>query len=368
MALLKGTVKTALKLVLLLPLMLLVLWVNYFVDQTGLFRGGKYELELAQILLGGDAVSNFSKMDEREVLKLYIKNMPEAYDTLVVGSSRGLQITAAIAGETGTFYNAGMSGEDFYDVVGTVALLDKYDRLPKNMILVLDPWILNDNVDSYSKRSDADLANEFLSETLGFHETYEAQDRSQYTEALLDLDYFQKNVAYYFEDHSDEDQPSRVSGNVYEQTTETKMADGTLLYTREYRENSQEWVDFEALTLANGEALPFGFYDFVSLDERRCAELEALVEYLQNKNVEVTFVLSPFHPLVYNRFSEDENACGVLLAETFWKELASRCRIPVYGSYDPEQTGCTNEDFYDGLHVRRESIKKFFFGIHASLV
>lgn len=103
MALLKGTIKSALKLLLLVPLVLLVLWVNYFVDQTGLFRGDKFNLELAQILLEGDPVSNFEKMDEREVLKLYIKNMPEAYNTVVIGSSRGLQITAAIAGESGSF-------------------------------------------------------------------------------------------------------------------------------------------------------------------------------------------------------------------------------------------------------------------------
>lgn len=367
MALFKGTVKTALKLLLLLPLVLLVLWINYFVDQTGLFRGGKYELELAQILLGGDAVSNFTKMDEREVLKLYIKNMPQPYDTLVVGSSRGLQITAAIAGETGTFYNAGMSGEDFYDIVGTIALLDKYDRLPKNMILVLDPWILNDNVDSYSKRSDADLANEFLSETLGFHESYEAQDRSRYTEALLDLDYFQKNVAYHFADHSDEDQPSRVSGNVYEQATETKMPDGTLLYTREYRENSQEWVDQEALSRASS-VLPFGCYDFTVLNEKRCAQFEAVIDFLREKGVELTFVLSPFHPIFYDKLAGTENARGVLLTEIYFNRMARRLQIPFYGSYDPAQAGCSNEDFYDGLHVRRESIKKFFFGIHASLV
>ena len=49
MALLKGTIKSALKLLLLVPLVLLVLWVNYFVDQTGLFRGDKFNLELAQM-------------------------------------------------------------------------------------------------------------------------------------------------------------------------------------------------------------------------------------------------------------------------------------------------------------------------------
>ena len=68
MSLLKGTVKSAFKLLLLIPLLLLVLWVNYFVDQTGLFRGDKFNLELAQILLEGDPVSNFEQMDESQKL------------------------------------------------------------------------------------------------------------------------------------------------------------------------------------------------------------------------------------------------------------------------------------------------------------
>ena len=367
MALLKGTIKSALKLLLLVPLVLLVLWVNYFVDQTGLFRGDKFNLELAQILLEGDPVSNFEKMDEREVLKLYIKNMPEAYNTVVIGSSRGLQITAAIAGESGSFYNMGMSGEDFYDIASTISLLDKYDRMPQNMIIVLDPWILNDMPESYSSRSDSNLANSFLNQTLGFDVPYQEEDKTVYNEALLDLDYFQKNIAYYFEDHTGEERPSRVIGDVYLQKTETKMPDGTLLYTEEYRNMDQEWVDREALTRVNaGYAL--GMYDFYELNQMRCEQFEAIVDYVLDKGVSVIFVLSPIHPIYYEHLASSECARGVLLAEEFYGDVARQRGIAVFGSYDPEKANCTNADFYDGLHVRRESISKFFYGINASLV
>ena len=365
MAASKGIIKTALRLLLLVPLALLVLWVNYFVDQTGLFRGGKYELELAGILMQGDPVSNFDQMDERQVLKLYIKSMPQSYDTLVIGSSRGLQITADIAGERGSFYNAGMSGEDFYDIMGTVSLLDKYDRLPKNLILVLDPWILNDNEESYSKRSDANLANEFLTNTLGFDEPYEDNAKNQYTDALFDLDYFQKNVSYYFEDHSNESQPARVTGDVYEQDTPTKMPDGTLLYEKEYREWTQADVDWEAQTIAN-IPFPFGCYDYPQLNEKRCAEFTALVAFLQQKGVSLTFVLSPFHPIVYASAIKYEERAGIGLSETFFKGIAQKNDIPFYGSYDPAKAGCTSADFYDGLHIKRGSISKYFPGIQAA--
>ena len=366
MALLKGSIKSALKLILILPPVLLVLWVNYFVDQTGLFRGDKFNLELAEILLEGDPVSNFEQMDEREVLKLYIKNMPEAYDTLVIGSSRGLQITAEIAGEDGSFYNAGMSGEDFYDIVSTISLLDKYERMPQNIILVLDPWILNDRPEAYSARSDKNLANAFLNRTLGFDVAYEEEDKGKYNEALLDLDYFQNNVSYYFEDHSDEERPSRVVGSVYLQKTETKMPDGTLLYTEEYRNHDQAWVDTDALQRTG--STPFGFYDFYTLNEERCEQFEALVDYILDKGVKLTFVLTPFHEIYYNFLASEEYSQGVVLSEEYFREQAAWRDIPFFGSYDPEKIGCTNADFYDGLHVRRESISKFFYGIDATLV
>lgn len=369
MALLKGIVRSVFSLLLALPLLLFVVWVNYFVDQTGLFRGDKYELELAQILLGGEAVSNFEMMDERQVLELYIKNMPCAYDTMVLGSSRGLQITAEAAGEAGSFYNAGMTGEDFYDLIGTIALLDKYDRLPKNMVLVPDPWVLCDNVDSKDWRSDPNLANSFLAQTLGFELEYQPQDQTVYTKALLDLDYFQKNIDYYFEDHSGVDRPDRVQGDVYRQSTETKMPDGTLLYTQAYRERTVEEVDMEAAVMAHGEGLPFGFYDFKEPDKDRCAYIEAVIDYLQAKGVKLTIMLSPFHPYFYDRLAAEENgAPGVALTDEYFRQLGREKQIPVYGSYDPRRVNCTNEDFYDALHVKRESLSKFFYGVYAKLV
>ena len=39
-------------------------------------------------------------------------------------------------------------------------------------------------------------------------------------------------------------------------------------------------------------------------------------------------------------------------------KTAEKYGITVYGSYDPKNLGLTNRDFYDGLHVRSESLSK----------
>lgn len=364
----KGTIKTAAKLLLLLPILLFMVCVNYQVDVTGLFQGNQFERELAAKLLEGKAISNFQKLDERQILRLYIQNMPTRYDTLVVGSSRGLQITAAIAGETGLFYNAGMSGEDYYDLVGTVGLLAKYDRLPKNMILVLDPWILCGSVDSKNKLSDPNLANRFLSETLRFDVAYTEEDASQYAKALFDPDYFQSNVAYYFSDHTTEDKPSEVTGDVYKQKTEIKMTDGTLLYPQEFRTGSQDAVDWDAFMRAGMPFMMCGG-EYSRLDENRCRQFEAVVDYLQENGVKLTFLLTPFHPGYYARVSlHMDTEGGVVYSEDYFKALAEEKDIFYCGSYDAAKVGCEPEDFYDGLHIRRESIGKFFFGIDSELI
>lgn len=45
-------------------------------------------------------------------------------------------------------------------------------------------------------------------------------------------------------------------------------------------------------------------------------------------------------------------------AEKYILNLAKRKRIDVYSSYDPKKAGCSEEDFLDGMHLRRSSVGK----------
>lgn len=64
------------------------------------------------------------------------------------------------------------------------------------------------------------------------------------------------------------------------------------------------------------------------------------------------FYLAPFHPAFYNLFCDDEDYAGMILAEDYLLEYAENRDISVYGSYNPDALGLSEESFLDGVHLR----------------
>lgn len=124
--------EAAVKLVLLAgPVLFLMVYVNYTVDRSGYFQGDQFEREVAQALLAGQDLSHYEKMDERQIVRLYAKNLaPEQpLDTIALGSSRILQMDAAVA-DADSFFNAGMIGADVRDLMSTLYLFIREGKTP----------------------------------------------------------------------------------------------------------------------------------------------------------------------------------------------------------------------------------------------
>ncbi|MEF9976123.1 MAG: hypothetical protein RR754_05110, partial [Oscillospiraceae bacterium] len=202
--------------VLILPIFVAAYWFNFTVDRSGYFQGDQFVRDIAEMLLTGNDVSGYEQMDERQVSKLIVKNMKVPPETVALGSSRILQMNSQTAGST-SFFNFGMVGADYMDVFGTFYLLDKADKLPKNLIIGFDPWLLNGAADALDKRSDKQLFAEFATKELGMSLGYEEKDESDKLRALLSLSYFQGNLEYYFRDSKLVKRPSPLTGNILNQ-------------------------------------------------------------------------------------------------------------------------------------------------------
>lgn len=382
-----------------LPLLALMVTVNYRVDCSGLYQGDLTTRAIVELLLDGKNVSGFSQMDQRAVTELYIQLLADdrVPETIALGSSRVMQITGKVAGTS--LYNCGVTGGDYRDVLNTFYLLDKYDKLPQRILLEVDPWLFR--ADALDARSNADLYEEMLSVALGRSSGYQPPELSrgyllcdaavqrvtggsfslsslnitdETLSALFEPAYFQGNVLYYRNNRggaaTTEDGgtiPYHAVNAAYllTNTDEVKLSDGSVCYAAGFRNASSD----EVLSAAHAQAGSFLYMQgYTALETDQCALFEDFVDYMQSRGVEIVFFLAPYHPFLYEYVSiyDVENHAGFFEVEPYLRSLAAREGIPVVGSYDPTLLGLTEEDFFDGLHVRSSGISKFFGGFDAA--
>lgn len=357
-----SAVRLAVGAALLAPLPLLMVWYNYTVDCSGFFQGDAYLREVGNMVLEGKDIVGYEKMNDqqREILKIFVNNIDPVPDVIALGSSRIMQLSRDVL-HIDSFFNCSVTGGDRADVMGTFYLFDREDRLPKTFIIGFDPWLLRSDI--IDKRTDKELYAEFLEKCLGVPsdvEYVETDDEEKWL-ALYSPEYFQNNLSYASRDTTGVDKPQVVEGDVYQQTTEVKRGDGSLLYDVNYRNRSQEERDTDALFQC-GNFLYMEDYDEV---DQECVELfDKFFAYAQERGVNIVIMLTPYPPIVYDYCEENaEDYGGFLDTEPTIRELAAKYDIPVYGSYDPDKIeGVTKADFYDGLHCTAEAIEKIIWG------
>lgn len=362
-ALITGLRITA-KSALILPLVAGMVWFNFTVDRSGLFQGDAFEREVALELLLGQNIANFEQMDERQINALYVQNLDSPLNTVVLGSSRVLQLNTTIAG-TDSFYNLGMTGADFKDLLGTYYLFERADKLPKNIVIGLDPWLLNADETAIDYRSDKELYNEFLTTQLGIKTDYEPEDSTALWKAMISPSYFQGNLEYYFRDRQLEKKPEVVSGDLYDYSTEIKMFDGSVLYNASFRESSQEAIDTSA---RDSGATFLRMQNYYEPDAGLCELFDLFISHVQSKGVNVIFLMSPYHPITYSYVSERADVySGFFKTEQWFTNYALENNIPLYGTYNPYISDCWYDDFYDGFHIKGEALSRVFPGIDTVL-
>ncbi len=353
--------KIALRALLILPVPLFVMWINYTTFEQVEYATLQYERDTALELFAGEHMLGVDTMDERLVLSLLIENMEEPVDTVAIGSSRVMQLSKEIAG-VDSFYNCGVSGADYRDIMNIYYQFEKADMLPENIIFALDPWILNADPTKLHRQSDPELFKEFITLQLGQDTDYVPEMASNASMAdLIDPTSFQESVAYLISGGAEVVPPPYVEGDVYDQSAQVKKPDGTVIYPVEYREVDALTVEHRART----EAGTFLNMDgFMAPDENLQELFRLFIQHVQDSGVNVVFMLMPYHSLVYEYAVENEGLYpGFFMMEPWYTELAKEMNIPLYGSYNPYVTGNFDTDFYDGLHIKEEEIAKFFPGM-----
>jgi hypothetical protein len=348
------------KLLLFLPVLLVMIGFNYFVDPANIFKGSEYYQNIAKLLLSGKNIANLVNFDERLLKKYYLDGMTEKKDVIVLGSSRVMLINSDMF-KGYSFYNNGVSSASLEDDMAIYWTYRKKGLIPRVAIIGLDPWLLN-KFNGNQAFQPINKEYEEISAHLGISNGQPQASgifSSKYFE-LVSPKYFQSAVRFWLL-HLKENK--KDSGDYYP-TTDTvaddiiRRADGSISYNTKYRNTDPAEVRSLAVAFANDN--PSMLNHFIRLDPALMDEFDKFINLLTEDKVKVVFYLPPYHPAAYGILVKSPNYAIIKDVQDFFENYAKDKNITLIGSYDPSDYNLQESDFYDAMHQNVQSINKMF--------
>lgn len=344
----------------LLPLLIFIGWVNWYVDSYALLRV-TYD-EIAAQMAAGKHVEGLEDSDynDRNLLAARLKGMEEPPQVMVLGSSRVYTFDHTMFG-TDSFYNAGLSEATVYDLLAVAGILTSEGKLPETAVIGVDAYFFNkshDNEKWKELESYADYMTLTLNGKLSPELSRPHKDTGRDWKKALSLDYFRYNVTLL---------PDRKRFAVsycdeWETEGYLKHCDGSVSYQRELREVNP--ADVEEMTRQSMEEhVVYRMTDYHSIDEGHFSRFSELVDYLQEAGVEVILYLPPYSPMMYNYIESEEAFQITLEVEEKVKNLAADKGLALYGSYDPAGCGLEMTDLYDVYHIKAEKMADTYYPV-----
>lgn len=293
----------------LLPLLLFIGWVNWYVDSYALLRV-TYD-DIAAQMAAGKNVEGLEDSDynDRNLLAARIKGMEEPPQIMVLGSSRVYTFDHTMFG-TDSFYNAGVSEATIYDLLAVSGILRRQDKMPETVVIGVDAFLFNKSHDN-EKWKELEGYADYMSLTLDGKLSPELvqphKDTGRELSKALSLDYFRYNVTLL------PDRKRFAVSYTDEWVTEgyLKHSDGSVSYQRELREVNS--ADVEEMTRQSVEEhVVYRMTDYAEIDEGHFSRLSELIDYLQGAGVEIILYLPPYSPMMYN-YIESEEAFQITL-------------------------------------------------------
>jgi hypothetical protein len=342
----------------LLPILFLVVGINYYEDPAQLYRQ-KYEQGIADLLLSGKNVAGVKNFNQRILQKYLIQQLTSSKDIVVLGSSRSMLIPSEwFPGHT--FFNNSVTGGSIQDYVAMYELYEEQGLTPKIVIICLDPWVLNkengqnrwQSLNSEYDRGmnrigipqqDAELP------TLSFDKYIE----------LFSPSYFQASLLQYLKNIRNPDSMGYYpTVDMYGEDSIIR-SDGSLAYPEETRSATSDAVLEKAKYFVSKDPV-YALDNFEQLDKEYETTIQAFIKYLVLKNIKVILYLPPYHPYVYGQLMDTEKYQIILDAQEYLIKMGLDGGAVVVGSYNPTDVSCSADEFYDGMHAKEACVKKVF--------
>ena len=327
-------------------LLIFLVSVNYWGDSAKIFHTG-YENKIADIIFNNKNATNISNFDERILQRELIKKLEIRPDIMVLGSSRTMLINSTYF-KGSKLINNSVSGASIEDLISIFQIYKTKNMLPKEIILGIDPWIFNRNNGQESWNT---LRDEYYSFTNKKKEKKESIINNKFKQ-LFSLSYFQssfRNLPNVITGRNDPIATDKIHNQ-----SNTKLVDGSLSYNKKYRESLNENVEISVRSYITGRI--YSVENFKIISPKMFKEFEDLCNNILDNNIKLSFFISPYHPIVYEKIKQDY--LMVLQTENKILKFAKENNIKCFGSFNPVTEALESQDFYDGMHAKESTIKK----------
>ncbi|MHA4808309.1 hypothetical protein ACX0G9_09375 [Flavitalea flava] len=334
-------------LLIVLPLGLLVLLTNYIVDPGNIFSSREYLEGIAKILSKGDNIDNITNYDERLLQEQMVLRLTRTPDVIVLGSSRIMEVGRDFfPGKT--VLNCGVSHADIHDIMALTGLLDSLKRLPKELLLNVEPFLIwgKGGLEWQSLMPYYKVFTRNM-EASGFGEIRTATSiRSYKLTSLISLNYFKASLNFLTKGVS----KKYINIGKESPALNGRFSDGTISYNFIYTHPDTARIAKNARNTGIRQGLsPPAPYE--------SAELNFVLDFLQDRGVKVKLVMLPFHPEFYAGVNTYHQHL-FLTYESYFRDLAAKHQLPITGSFDASVYGLDESCFYDLYHCSKTAIKK----------
>ena len=309
----------------------IIFYVDWFYA-PGALRDRAVAATIARGLVDGAHVEVDSDFEDRFVQKAFIEMRARRPDVIVLGSSRSLQIRAALFPNE-TFFNHASWGSIIIDYMGLLGLYDSKNQLPPKVIIGVDPWVFNRLND---QRRWWPLFGSFRRMAAKLQIFDSALPTTRYVirslkdlfdihlARLVSIDQLRHTLGEIARCQCLEARPRTGIRLLDDERSQlmVKRPDGSLRYIHAERTKSPALLARESTAFGTANPI-YGFREFTGLDKLAVAHFLGLLQYLKGRGVEVILFLSPYHPTAYNLIRRKRTDRMVVEVENFLRETAA---------------------------------------------
>ena len=342
---------TRIFIILILPLTLIG-GINFCIDPDYILRND-YVSPLVTSLLEGKMVAGPVNVNSRLLKKEWIERLPQTPEILVLGSSR----TMALSQETfkgRSYFNSSVTNCTFQDMYAFFNMIEKKGNgLPSMVIICADQWLFGK---SFAEKRWLENRPEVIEmiQKAGINTLDKFPSRwnmdKEWIKELFSVRYLARSVM------------NRHKVNQFEVCQSWQpdkmmfLPDGSRSIPQRVINASEEKISEDAKNYFYTSKDEY----FKELDPFQCKLFEQLINYLNDKHCSVLLFIPPFHPQTVRLYEQSNQTSGVFMAESYLRTFARSHNIQLLGDNHPDSLNLSSIDFYDGVHLKPESVNRYF--------